>query len=219
VAFFDVFSPLQTGVQTGCRSILPPGTEGKVTNMIDEEKVFPRFLPKDSKPYGEIMTKDFLDMKLCFVYEGSENWRTTSFLTKSSGYTEDEIFSIALDNAIKRYPADILHPSDVLGLPDPECAPPIYLAKAKGIGETDFGAIVMLYKEVLRKFAEDGGGFYIIPSSVHEVLFVPRETGIDEDDMLSMIQQVNEDVVAPCDILSDSLYYYDDESEMIRIVK
>ena len=194
----------------------PPGTEGKATKMFDKEKVFPRFLPEGSKPYGEILTKDFLDMKLCFVYEENENWCTTSFLTKSSGYTEDEIFSIALDNAVKRYPANIRKLSEALGLPNSVCEPPIYLAKMARMG--DFGAIVMLSKETLRKFAEEhDGGFYIIPSSVHEVLFVPRETGIDEDDLLPMIQQVNEDF--PCDILSDSLYFYDDESEMIRIVK
>ena len=195
----------------------PPGTEGKATKMFDKEKVFPRFLPEGSKSCGEILTKDFLDMKLCFVYKEDENPYTISFLTRTSGFTEDEIFSKALDNAIKRYPADVCKLSEVLGSDNSAYKPPLYLAKAAKMG--DFGAIVMLYKGVLRKFAKEHGGFYILPSSVHEVLFMPRGTGIGENDLLSMIQQINEEVVDPYDILSDSLYYYDDESEMIRIVK
>ena len=49
--------------------------------------------------------------------------------------------------------------------------------------------------------------FYILPSSIHEVLIVPDET-MSADDLRAMVQEVNATQVEPRDRLSDNVYYY-----------
>lgn len=71
------------------------------------------------------------------------------------------------------------------------------------------GASVLLYPNLLRDFAERiGSDFYILPSSVHELIFLPDMAGMDVLDMKMMVQAVNGSEVAEDEILSDSVYFY-----------
>ncbi len=80
------------------------------------------------------------------------------------------------------------------------------------------GAACMLYKELLEKFAgEIGQGFYILPSSIHEVILLPEKQVKNPDRLLEMVEKVNETGIAPEDILSDSVYYYEKSTGKIRI--
>lgn len=74
-----------------------------------------------------------------------------------------------------------------------------------------YGAATMLYKDALKTFAENTGrGFYIIPSSVHEVLLVPETLGIPTKELKEMLTDVNSDpmLVKPKDILDEDIYHY-----------
>lgn len=50
-----------------------------------------------------------------------------------------------------------------------------------------------------------GEDFYIIPSSVHEVLIIP-ESAMDKQSMVEIVRSVNSSVVGPEDKLSDNIY-------------
>ena len=52
------------------------------------------------------------------------------------------------------------------------------------------------------------GEFYIIPSSVHEVIVIPSKLGIDGMNLASMIREVNMSTVSLEDRLSDHAYTY-----------
>jgi hypothetical protein len=54
-----------------------------------------------------------------------------------------------------------------------------------------------------------GSGFYVIPSSVHEVIIVPSENTYESDDIKDMIREINDTQVKLEEILSYSLYYFD----------
>lgn len=72
------------------------------------------------------------------------------------------------------------------------------------------GAACMLYASLLRDFAEEtGSSFYVIPSSVHEVLLLPAENLNGSGEIKGMIKEINDNHVQPDEILSYSLYYYD----------
>ena len=72
-----------------------------------------------------------------------------------------------------------------------------------------YGAATMLYKDALKTFAENTGrGFYIIPSSVHEVLLVPETLGIPAKELKEMLTDVNDTIVSPEDILDKDVYHY-----------
>lgn len=71
------------------------------------------------------------------------------------------------------------------------------------------GAAVILYQDVLascaKKLKDD---FYILPSSVHEVLLVPMETGVSVADLKEMVVEVNGICVGAEEFLSDNVYHY-----------
>ena len=85
--------------------------------------------------------------------------------------------------------------------------------------EKTYGAAVLscpgVMEKVSRLFPE---GFYILPSSVHEVLIVPKEQGISPKDLGQMVREVNRAEVAREEVLSDRVYEYDKEAQKIRQV-
>lgn len=71
------------------------------------------------------------------------------------------------------------------------------------------GASVLLYPNLLRDFAERiGCDFFILPSSVHELIFLPDTEKMDVEYMKMMVREVNGSEVADDEILSDSVYFY-----------
>lgn len=71
------------------------------------------------------------------------------------------------------------------------------------------GASSILYNDVLKAFAERmDTDFYILPSSIHEVILVPLNTGGDVEMYNMMVKSVNAEQVEPEEILSDHVYLY-----------
>ena len=87
---------------------------------------------------------------------------------------------------------------------------PIYILSNKnGID----GAAMIACPEVLKMVQEKlGGDFYILPSSIHEVLTIPKSEMDDVEDLKDMVQSVNQSSVPPEDRLSDQVYEFDGHS-------
>ena len=54
-----------------------------------------------------------------------------------------------------------------------------------------YGAGTMLYKELLFDFGRLYGDFYLLPSSIHDVLFVPVDRKLTPEFLLRMVKDVN----------------------------
>lgn len=81
------------------------------------------------------------------------------------------------------------------------------------------GAVSMIYRGVLEKLAEEvKKSFYILPSSIHEVILLADTGRETADGLKQMIREVNAAHVAPEEVLSDSLYYYDFHKKKVIIV-
>lgn len=79
------------------------------------------------------------------------------------------------------------------------------------------GAACLLYKNVLKEFSgEKGENFYIIPSSIHEVLLVPEAHDLQVNELRRMVKDVNDSELDEEEILSDNIYYYDYKKDKIR---
>lgn len=86
--------------------------------------------------------------------------------------------------------------------------------------DNSIGAAILLYDGVLKTFAEQtGGDFYILPSSIHETMFVPAYGKRDDAFMLSMVRNVNRENVAPEEVLSDNVYYYHAKTDCVEMIK
>lgn len=59
--------------------------------------------------------------------------------------------------------------------------------------------------------------FYILPSSVHEVLLIPADNQISMSTLSSMVRDVNSSQLAREEILSDHVYYYSLETDQITM--
>jgi len=72
------------------------------------------------------------------------------------------------------------------------------------------GAACMLYDDLLKDISEKTqSDFYIIPSSVHEVILVAVHSDSSRDIFTAMVREVNQNEVAPDEVLSDHVYFYD----------
>jgi hypothetical protein len=81
------------------------------------------------------------------------------------------------------------------------------------------GAACIIYPDLLSDFALSlDSGFYVIPSSIHEVIIVPAEDMSEADDIKSMIREINDTQVKMEEILSYSLYYFDKyENKLFKV--
>ena len=84
--------------------------------------------------------------------------------------------------------------------------PPMYVLTND---RREFGASAILYDGILKRAGEIiNSGFYIIPSSIHELILVPEVQGVNSGDLKNMVKQVNDNELPPAEVLSDSVYYY-----------
>ena len=80
----------------------------------------------------------------------------------------------------------------------------------------NFGAAMMFEPEVMDKISQAfPEGFYILPSSLHEVLIVPDRGKISPKELGEMVRTVNETEVERTEQLSDRVYAYDKEKQQI----
>ena len=72
-----------------------------------------------------------------------------------------------------------------------------------------FGAASMLYEGILEKMGQKlGENYYILPSSIHEVIVVPESKSPVKQDLEEMVREINETQVEEEEVLSDRVYYF-----------
>ena len=81
-----------------------------------------------------------------------------------------------------------------------------------------FGAAGILYDRILSsagaRLEED---FYVLPSSVHEVILVPGHVAGSEKELHTMVHEVNHTQVEPEEVLSENVYHYDRKKHCLSI--
>lgn len=166
---------------------------------------------------------EFYDLAICFfyAYEGEELGEGSILIRKSHmetwNVTISELFDRATVNTPKLFPwecqkidALLEEPVELAGNGEISSilqeVPMRVLSNQKRI----YGAGCILYPGVLQQLAvEQGGNYYILPSSIHEVILLKDLGNEDEDRLKWMIYHINREAVENEEVLSDSLYYYD----------
>lgn len=81
-----------------------------------------------------------------------------------------------------------------------------------------YGAASMMYPHVLEMIGDIvGEDYYILPSSVHEVIIVPESRSLPVGEMDAMVKDINETQVAEEDVLSDHAYFYERRNGTLRM--
>lgn len=139
------------------------------------------------------------------------------------GVTTKELWKHALDNSMHLLPPVIERldqavkkmmklPEESGILPD---SPFYVISNEKGM----FGAAALLYDGILKQMAEIlEDSFYILPSSIHEVLAVPEKLCGEPEILKDMVRDVNGEFADKSEILSYSVYFYDKKEDCIRVI-
>ena len=91
---------------------------------------------------------------------------------------------------------------------------PMYVASNK---ERIHGAGVIAYPEFMEEAAKRlGGDFYVLPSSIHEVILIPDTPDVSALELQGIVQSVNVEQVAPEERLSDHIYHYDSKEKLFE---
>lgn len=135
-----------------------------------------------------------------------------------------QIENDALLNSMTRNPAVIKSmDSEIesiigISIPKDEATSEMYIAS---VPSKKFGACVLAYPGFFEQAAAIvGGSYYVIPSSVHELILVKDSGNLSDDDINKFkrdIKLVNKTILARDEILSDNLYHYDAEFHKFEI--
>ncbi len=131
--------------------------------------------------------------------------------------TTDGAFRLAQENTMRLFPMKLAKMNDMLppGLTEISQCPDMYVLTNR---QQINGATCILYRNVLEQFGEQVEcGFYILPSSIHEVLFLPDCCDIDADYLKKSVREINACAVADMDYLSDNVYYYDRKDKAVHV--
>ena len=145
----------------------------------------------------------------------------TNEMMEAYGVSLEQLHADAVENAPKLIPGDVGFLSDILN--------DFFEAVDMDITETDRemvvittekgidGASAILYPGVLENASRYyNGDFYMIPSSLQEVILIAVRFGTDVDRLSDIVKNVNANVVREEDQLSDTAYRYDAKLQIME---
>lgn len=125
---------------------------------------------------------------------------------------ERQLIKDAMENMMLQMPAELLNMSTVLkelfddsnGLIVSKL--PMYVLTNKG---KLYGAGSLMYPGQLERIAgELGDDYYMLPSSVHEIIILPKSFASDEKHLSHMVDEINHEQLNREEILSNHAYLY-----------
>lgn len=162
---------------------------------------------------------DFEDMAAVFYYLlenpefGNGMIIVRNMDMKRWGKTAEELYQDAVENCPRMLPPVFRMLSDVLEVLQPAGEGELYLLTNES---ALYGAAVILYPGLLQEVADYiGGDYFVLPSSVHEVILLP-DNGEEAEDLLHIVTEINHTQVAEEEILIDAVYKYTSGDDFIH---
>lgn len=189
----------------------------------------------------DIPSFEFLDLAVVFylILEKNRKGQMTALIHNahmtSWAVTKEELYQLAKENTPKLLPPVIRGLKDVMreimrrSLDEPfekelpedfldnsSLMPPLYVLT----NQTQInGASCILYDNCLAEFAaKQDSNIIIIPSSIHETLLVPDQ-GLDYNELLTMVIDINKTEVLEEEVLANSVYKYEREEGKITVLR
>jgi len=214
----------------------------KTDKMLNKDNLFVKIVNYDSNKerLKNVVHKKHLDLAITVrMLASSEDGAIVSAtldpkLLGDLGMSKEEVIDYAIENTKKLFPIKISTMEETLlssiaadfgedsfeyemmkmdlemaiGSMGPQM---IIVSNEMGVN----GATSILYEDEIATFAKDED-YVVLPSSIHEVIMLKMEPGMDEDYMRDMVRSINgSDVVNDMDVLSDNIYKYDGKTKKI----
>ena len=133
------------------------------------------------------------------------------------GVEQERLFADAKANNVKTRPGITMPIEDYMGgmgfmCMEGEPEHQLMIATTEGLM---YGAGVVLYPGFLEQIS-DGRDLFLIPSSIHEWLYLEDNGGFTAEELTGLLRAVNREAVEEEEVLSDWLYYYEWEKKKMR---
>lgn len=170
-----------------------------------KDMLFPELIPQKGNeallsvhPHDKV--EDLAVLYRLDLYSGDGTMmsaRVTQGLLDAFGVSAEQMKKDALEHAPVTHPASFRSMEEVLsemmgGMPVPtpdDGQPRLYVASTETMNR---GAGVLAYPDFLQEASEKiGGNFFILPSSIHELLFLKDTGDITRQELTSMVRSVN----------------------------
>ena len=147
------------------------------------------------------------DLHVNFIIYTNEN--TINVLKnaalKSLNISAEELLEIALSNTYRKERPQFLDLKKITGIANTAIEDDIRNIIVSN-ENLYYGAVLILHKKVHDEIYKKLGDFYILPSSVHEVICVPK-VDADKEYLLKMVKEVNSEYfMTDIDILTDDVF-------------
>ncbi len=222
---------LQKIIDVRIQHSVPP-EEFNLDELLDFEKAKDRIYPKlvnrdDNRDYlADKAFKPLANLAVVYQIDVGEHKESIATITISEGILHnwnrniDELHDLAVANMKRDRPSVFLGMSEVLkelmGGDAPILAGSSEMMWILTNRKKYLGASAVLDDEILERICKQfDNRFYIIPSSIHELILIPSD-GVDPNQLLEIIASVNGTEVQPEDKLSGDLYVYDAEKRMLN---
>lgn len=220
------------------------GTNFDIQQFLDFDRIKGRLClrvlnaQKNKKLLGQVPYREFHDLAVVYYIllpnepclQGLASILVNNKMLEYWNVSKDEMYKIALKNTryyfnhetrpIQEIIMEIIYnePEVLLemGMPDLCDEKIMYYAS----NHTKFyGASFLLCNDLLEEFACEHGDFYILPSSVHELLFVPCSTAdLDESGLCAMVHDINDDCLDAEKFLSNSIYLFHADTRLLEVI-
>lgn len=131
------------------------------------------------------------------------------------GVTKADVLEAASDNISRNQHFNIMRIEDVIGI---ELEDVVFSTPKMHVLTNEFkafGAVGLLSAELLEEHAKMvDSSFYVLPSSVHEVILYADERA-RLSDLRDMVYEINREQVDIEERLSDNVYFYDKEAKQL----
>lgn len=151
---------------------------------------------------------------------GSMCTQVTNAMAESWKMPKAELFQRALENTQNSDEVKFQSMNEVMseimtGNAEADFDSPMYVLTNK---DTQYGATVALYPDVLKQVSRQiGSDYYILPSSVHELLILrKKDCDLTEKELRSMVREINQSIVEPEEILGNEVFEYRADMDKVK---
>ena len=193
----------------------------EITQAFVRENVMPKVLSAEHMaelmehdiPFARISDTDLISLFYLPIESAEVTTTVTTQILRHVDMSLDEVFACAGRNALEQMTVRSLF-STLTGLMDTADVEDIggdglYVVTTR---DMHYGSgVIAAGRAVLQRMGEalHTDEFFILPSSVHELLIVRDDGAFTFDGLLSMVTEINATQVAPADRLTDNVYHYD----------
>lgn len=139
------------------------------------------------------------------------------------GISEEQLHADAMESTQKVFPAQFVSMEvmmrRMMGVPEDMEMPPMGVPGLMVLtnDQTLNGAGALFYPGQMDQVAQQmEGDFFVLPSSIHEVLILADDGTMDLDSLQFMVREVNRSTVDEKEQLSDFVYHYDAKDHVLE---